>query len=129
MGISLVVGCMARGFVQLVVHEKSQTAFNKTFFFHLFADELQTNLSSSEQTGQKVALELADLKKRLREQKRQTETANQNAQKFQELLVKARTQLRSLVEDCNTVLVGERKDDKSEIKTEVKREPSENGIN
>ena len=76
-----------------------------------------------------MALELADLKKRLREQKRQTETANQNAQKFQELLVKTRTQLSSLVEDCNTVLVGERKDDKSEIKTEVKREPSENGIN
>ncbi len=46
-------------------------------------DELQTNLSSSEQTGQKVALELADLKKRLREQKRQTDQANQNSQKFQ----------------------------------------------
>ena len=94
-----------------------------------FTDELQTNLSSSEQTGQKVALELADLKKRLREQKRQTETANQNAQKFQEVLVKARTHLSSLVEDCNTVLVGERKDDKSDVKTEVKNEPSENGIN
>ncbi len=47
------------------------------------ADELQTNLSSSEQTGQKVALELADLKKKLREQRRLTDTANTNAQKFQ----------------------------------------------
>ena len=95
----------------------------------LFPDELQTNLSSSEQTGQKVALELADLKKRLREQKRNTETANQNAQKFQEVLVKARTQLSSLVEDCKTVLVGEKRDDKSDIKTEMKAEPSENGVN
>ena len=76
-----------------------------------------------------MALELADLKKRLREQKRNTETANQNAQKFQEVLVKARTQLSNLVEDCNTVLVGERKDDKSDVKSEIKSEPSENGIN
>ena len=99
------------------------------FQISLLLDELQTNLSSSEQTGQKVALELADLKKRLREQKRNTEMANQNAQKFQEVLVKARTQLSNLVEDCNTVLVGERKDDKSDVKSEIKSEPSENGIN
>ncbi len=92
------------------------------------SDELQSSLSNSEQTGQKVALELADLKKRLRDQKRQTESANHNAQKFQEVLVKVRSQMTGLVDDCNQVLVGDKKDDiKSELKSEVKSEPSENG--
>ncbi len=47
----------------------------------------------------------------------------------QELLVKARAQLSRLVEECNTALVGEKKDDKNEVKTELKTEPSENGLN
>ncbi len=54
----------------------------------------------------------------------------------QELLVKARDKLSRLVDDCNTVLVGDKRDKdekpaeaKTEVKIEVKPEPSENGIN
>ena len=48
-----------------------------------FPEELRTSFSSSEQNSQKVALELQDLKKKLRDQKKQTDTAESAAKRYQ----------------------------------------------
>ena len=65
-----------------------------------FPEELRTSFSSSEQNSQKVALELQDLKKKLRDQKKQTDTAESAAKRYQ-----VRVQFDFLVKKCPLILI------------------------
>ena len=90
-----------------------------TFFYCLyFSDELKSSFTSSEQNSQKVALELQDLKKRLREQKKLTELAEKDSNKYMETLLKSQDALSLVLTDMSS---------STGVKVKVKTEPMENG--
>ena len=57
------------------------------------ADTLRTDFESSQQTAQKAASELTETKKRLREQRRATDRAENDGQSFKEALDAIKTHL------------------------------------
>ena len=67
-------------------------------------DMLKSSFNSSEQNSQKVALELQELKKKLRDQRKATERAEHDLKKYYEVLSKARTPLSSLLNDIKDTL-------------------------
>ena len=69
----------------LSIQKKKWTKKNSTnhlvYVFDGFADMLKDSCKSSEQNSQKVALELQELKKKLRDQRKVTERAEADAKK------------------------------------------------
>ena len=85
--------------------------------FSVCSDMLKASFSSSEQNSQKVALELQELKKKLRDQRKATEVSEANAKKYHEMLLRSRYTLQNLMADFKSTL-GE-KEEKPVVKQEV----------
>lgn len=67
----------------------------------MIAEELRTSFSSSEQNSQKVALELQEIKKKLRDQRRTTDNMEKDNRKLTDLLRKSCSSLSSVVSDMS----------------------------
>ena len=88
---------------------------NSKQLFCAFPDELRTSFSSSEQNGQKVATELQELKKKLRDQRRVTDSAEKDCRRMTDMLSRSRSTLSNLMSDMAKVLGDSDKDkDKSD---------------
>jgi hypothetical protein len=99
-----------------------------TVFTLCAADMLKSSFNSSEQNSQKVALELQELKKKLRDQRKATERAEHDLKKYYDVLSKARTPLSSLLSDIKDTLgTGFKSASTSSSSSEpaVKQEPKE----
>ena len=101
---------------------------------------LKSSFNSSEQNSQKVALELQELKKKLRDQRKATERAEHDSKKYYEALARAKGPLSSLLQDLKDTIGGSHSSSSSsssnnssssssnnssshaEVKTEVKQE-------
>ncbi|ELU05545.1 hypothetical protein CAPTEDRAFT_214786 [Capitella teleta] len=81
-------------------------------------DMLKASFSSSEQNSQKVGLELQDLKKKLRDQRKATDGAESSAKKFHDLLARSQHTLQNLVHDYKSALASD-KEDKALVKQEI----------
>ena len=79
---------------------------------------LKTSFSSSEQNSQKVGLELQDLKKKLRDQRKATDMAEASSKKFHDLLARSQHTLQNLVHDYKVALSSD-KEDKTQVKQEI----------
>ena len=95
----------------------------------IVADMLKSSFTSSEQNSQKVALELQDLKKKLRDQRKATERAEHDAKKYYEVLNKSQKPLSSVLSEIKDTLGLSSKSSSSsssssnqEVKSEVKEE-------
>lgn len=81
---------------------------------------LKSSFNSSEQNSQKVALELQELKKKLRDQRKATDRAESDAKKYYEVLNRSKGPLGQLLGDIKDTLGGN--DSKSDVKQEIKSE-------
>ena len=64
---------------------------------------LKDSCKSSEQNSQKVALELQELKKKLRDQRKATERSESDAKKYYESLTVVRSHLHSALDNVRVV--------------------------
>ncbi len=83
---------------------------------------LKSSFSSSEQNSQKVALELQELKKKLRDQKRATDIAEANARRCQQVLGRSKLALSGVLEDIKDTMTPD-----TPVKSEPKEIKTENG--
>lgn len=84
---------------------------------------MKSSFNSSEQNSQKVASELQDLKTKLREQRKLSESAVSSNKKFFDVMSKSKDVLHKIVSDVEDVL-STAVDSK---KSSPKAEPKENG--
>ena len=90
-----------------------------------FSDMLKDSCKSSEQTSQKVALELQELKKKLRDQRKATERSETDAKKYLEVLTAAKATLAgtlNTIEDVTSVETKATTVSPAQIKKEVNGE-------
>ena len=84
------------------------------------SEMLKSSFNSSEQNSQKVALELQELKKKLRDQRKATDRAEGDAKKYYDVLNRSKGPLSALLGDIKDTLGGG--DSKSDVKSEIKQE-------
>lgn len=97
-----------------------------SMLWHCFVAELKSSYNSSEQNSQKAVLELSDVKKKLREQKKSSESMETNAKKYRSLLETLRHQM---VEGTAAIQksLGEADTSKTKVKTESQVKTEVNG--
>ena len=69
----------------------------------IYTDMLKASFSLSEQNSQKMTAEIQELKKKLREQKQQTETAESMARKMADVVSRSKGALASVLSDLRSV--------------------------
>ena len=93
---------------------------------------LKSSFNSSEQNSQKVALELQELKKKLRDQRKATERAEHDAKKYYEVLAKAKPALNSVLQEIKDSMgkpTSSSSSSSSSSEQTVKTEPKEEVTN
>lgn len=86
---------------------------------------LKSSFTSSEQNSQKVAMELQELKKKLRDQRKATDRHEQESKRYHDTLLRAKAPISQLLQDIKDVIAADNSSSsniKAEIKTEVNGE-------